>query len=179
MIHKSAPELRTERLRMRPHQRDDAVLVTALWQDPIVVHHFGGQPAPEEDCWNRLLRYAGHWQLNGYGLWAVEEPESGRFIGDIGLFEGRRGLGERFDSAPEAGWVLLPAGHGKGYAREAMNAALRWGESAHGWARTVCMIDPENMASLRTADALGYQAFDRRPYKGKELVLLERKGGGR
>ena len=41
------------------------------------------------------------------------------------------------------------------------------------------MIDPENMASLRTADALGYQAFDRRPHKGKELVLLERKGGGR
>lgn len=174
MTHKSAPELSTERLRMRAHTRDDAARVTALWQDPVVVRHFGGMPMAEEDCWSRLLRYVGHWQLNGYGLWAVEERDGGAFVGDVGLFEGRRGLGERFDSAPEAGWVLRPTGHGKGYAREIMNAALAWGEAEHGWTRTVCMIDPENMASLRTAAALGYAMFDQRQYKGKELVLLER-----
>jgi RimJ/RimL family protein N-acetyltransferase len=174
MIHRSAPEIRTERLRLRPHRRDDAERVVELWQDPVVVHHFGGQPVAAEDCWNRLLRYVGHWAVNGYGLWAVEELESGRFVGDVGLFEGRRGLGERFDTAPEAGWVLLPIGHGKGYAREAMNAALRWGESEHRWPRTVCMIDPENAASIRTAEALGYLEYDRRDHRGKELVLLER-----
>ncbi|MBS0502333.1 MAG: GNAT family N-acetyltransferase [Proteobacteria bacterium] len=174
MTHKSAPELITGRLRMRPHRLDDAERLVALWQDPVVVRHFGGQPVSPEDSWNRLLRYAGHWQLNGYGLWAVEELETGIFIGDVGLFEGRRGLGDRFDSAPEAGWVLLPAGHGKGYAREAMNAALDWGETERGWTRTVCMIDPENVPSLRTADGIGYKLFDRQPYKGKELALLER-----
>ena len=174
MIHRSAPELRTERLRMRPHRRDDAGQLLAMWQDPVVVRHFGGQPVAEEDSWNRLLRYVGHWAVNGYGLWAVEELATGQFIGDVGLFEGRRGLGERFDCAPEAGWVLLPDGHGKGYAREAMTAALRWGQSAHRWARTVCMIDPENAPSFRTAAALGYTAFDRQLYRGKELVLLER-----
>jgi RimJ/RimL family protein N-acetyltransferase len=170
----AAPELRTSRLRMRPHRRDDADQLLAMWQDPVVVRHFGGQPVSPEDSWNRLLRYAGHWALNGYGLWAVEELESGRFVGDVGLFEGRRGLGDRFESAPEAGWVLLPAGHGKGYAREAMQAALRWGQSQHRWPRTVCMIDPDNAASIRTAAALGYAEFDRRPYRGTDLLLLER-----
>ena len=174
MIHRSAPEIRTERLRMRPHRRDDAPHILELWQDPVVVRHFGGQPMLGEDCWSRLLRYVGHWAVNGYGLWAVEELESGEFIGDVGLFEGRRDLGERFDSAPEAGWVLLPIGHGKGYAREAMNAALRWGESEHGWPRTVCMIDPENLASIRTAAALGYAEYGRGCYRGKDMVLLER-----
>jgi RimJ/RimL family protein N-acetyltransferase len=174
MIHKSAPEIRSERLRLRPHRRDDADQLLQLWQDPVVMRHFGGQPTLPEDSWNRLLRYVGHWSVNGYGLWAVEEIESGRFIGDVGLFEGRRGLSERFDGAPEAGWVLLPVGHGKGYAREAMNAALGWGQSEHGWPRTVCMIDPENAPSFKTAEALGYQAFDRQPYRGKEIVLLER-----
>lgn len=177
MIHRTAPEIRTERLRLRSHRREDAGHVAALWQDPVVVHHFGGQPVPTEDCWNRLLRYVGHWAVNGYGLWAVEELESGRFIGDVGLFEGRRGLGERFDGAPEAGWVLLPIGHGKGYAQEAMNAALRWGESEHGWSRTVCMIDPDNAPSIRTAEGIGYAQFDRRPYRGKDLLLLERLSG--
>ncbi|MFD1611344.1 GNAT family N-acetyltransferase [Sphingomonas tabacisoli] len=177
MIHRTAPEIRTERLRLRPHRREDAGHVATLWQDPVVVHHFGGQPVPAEDCWNRLLRYVGHWAVNGFGLWAVEELESGQFIGDVGLFEGRRGLGERFDGAPEAGWVLLPIGHGKGYAREAMNAALRWGESEHGWSRTVCMIDPDNAPSIRTAEGIGYALFDRQAYRGKDLLLLERLSG--
>lgn len=145
-----------------------------MWQDPVVVRHFGGSPVAAGDCWNRLLRYVGHWSINGYGLWALDALETGDYIGDVGFFEGRRGLGERFDAAPEAGWVLLPAGHGKGYAREAMRAALRWGESVHGWRRTVCMIDPENLASLRTADALGYRSFGTRTYRGAELVVLER-----
>lgn len=148
-----------------------------MWADPVVVRHFGGQPVSVEDSWNRLVRYIGHWAVNGYGLWAVDELETGRFVGDVGLFEGRRGLGERFDSAPEAGWVLMPLGHGKGYAREAMNAALRWGEAEHKWQRTVCMIDPENVPSLKTAEALGYAAFDRQPYKGKDILLLERPSG--
>ncbi|HEV2568049.1 GNAT family N-acetyltransferase [Sphingomonas sp.] len=173
----AAPELRTQRLRMRPHRRDDADQLLAMWQDPVVVRHFGGNPVAPEDSWNRLLRYVGHWAVNGHGLWAVEELETGKFIGDVGLFEGRRGLGERFDSAPEAGWVLLPLGHGKGYAREAMLAALRWGESLYSWPRTVCMIDPENAPSIRTAEALGYRVFDRQPYKGTELLLLERAAG--
>jgi RimJ/RimL family protein N-acetyltransferase len=173
-MHRTAPELRTERLRLRPHRRGDADTLVALWQEPAVVRHFGGQPVAPEDSWNRLLRYVGHWALNGYGLWAVEELESGRFVGDVGLFEGRRGLGERFDSAPEAGWVLAPAGHGKGYAQEAMRAALTWGESEHGWPRTVCMIDPANAPSLRTAEKLGFAPFGRQLYRGTELVLLER-----
>ena len=173
-MHRSAPELRTERLRLRPHGREDFDRLVALWQDPIVVRHFGGQPVSPEDSWNRLLRYAGHWALNGYGLWAVEELETGRFVGDAGLFQGRRGLGERFDSAPEAGWVFAPEGHGKGYAQEAMRAALRWGESEHGWARTVCMIDPDNIPSFKTAEKLGYSAFDTQPYRAMDIVLLER-----
>lgn len=177
MTLRQAPELRSERLRLRAHRRDDAGQIAAMWQDPVVIRHFGGTPIAGEDCWNRLLRYVGHWAVNGFGLWAVEELESGRFVGDVGLFEGRRGLGDRFDGAPEAGWVLVPAAHGKGYAREAMAAALRWGESEHRWPRTVCMIDPENVPSFRTAEALGYREVETRAYRGKEIVLLERTAG--
>jgi hypothetical protein len=36
------------------------------------------------------------------------------------------------------------------------------------------MIDPENKASIRTAEALGYVEYDQGSYRGKELVLLER-----
>lgn len=173
-MHRAAPELRTERLRLRAHARDDAEALIALWQDPVVVRHFGGQAMAAEDTWNRLLRYVGHWAVNGYGMWVVEELGSGARVGEVGLFEGRRGLGARFDSAPEAGWVLLPAGHGKGYAREAMRAVLNWGECQHDFPRSVCIIDPANAPSIRTAEALGYRPFGTQHYKGNELILFER-----
>lgn len=173
-MQRTAPEIRTERLRLRAHRRDDADELIALWQDPVVVRHFGGQPMAAEDTWNRLLRYVGHWAVNGYGMWVVEELATGVRVGEVGLFEGRRGLGARFDTAPEAGWVLLPAGHGKGYAREAMRAALAWSEAETGVTRTACMIDPANQPSIRTAEALGFLPFGRATYKGNDLLLFER-----
>jgi RimJ/RimL family protein N-acetyltransferase len=33
-------------------------------------------------------------------------------------------------SAPEAGWVMAPRAHGKGYATEAVRAALAWADAA-------------------------------------------------
>lgn len=171
---RSAPEIRTERLRLRAHRLDDADSLIAMWRDPVVVRHFGGQGMAAEDTWNRLLRYVGHWVLNGYGMWVVEELATGERIGEVGLFEGRRGLGARFDDAPEAGWVLLPQGHGKGYAREAMRAALNWGECQHEFGRSVCIIDPQNQPSIRTAEALGFRPFGTTHYKGNEVLMFER-----
>jgi RimJ/RimL family protein N-acetyltransferase len=173
-MQRSAPEIRTDRLRLRAHRRDDAEALIAMWQDPVVVRHFGGQGMAAEDTWNRLLRYVGHWAVNGYGMWVVEEAETGARIGEVGLFEGRRGLGARFDEAPEAGWVLLPLGHGKGYAREAMTAALVWAECELALERTVCIIDPANLPSIRTAESLGFRPFGTRHYKGNDVLMFER-----
>lgn len=170
----TAPELLTDRLRLRAHRREDTALLALLWQDPLVMQHFGGEAMPDEDIWNRLLRYLGHWVANGFGMWAMEERATGAYVGDVGLFEGRRGLGERFDTAPEAGWMLVPAAHGRGFAQEGMRAALEWGAERYGWPRTVCMIDGANLPSIRTAESLGYQAAGEGTYRGKTIALFER-----
>lgn len=166
----------TGRLVLRPHRADDYDAVAALWSDPDVVRHIGGVPSTAEESWHRLLRYAGQWVLLGYGFWAVEEQASGRMIGDVGLFSGKRGLNERFDSAVEAGWVFSPAFHGQGYAREAMTAALGWADVHLAGRRITCMIDPGNAASLRLAAALGFVEVERTAYKDEAIILFERKG---
>ena len=171
---KQAPTLSTERLILRPHRADDHDAVLALWSDAEVVRHIGGVPASAEDSWQRLLRYAGHWALCGYGFWAVEARASGRMIGDVGLFAGKRGLGDRFDSAVEAGWVLAPALHGKGFAREAMAAVLGWADANLLGQRIMCMIEPENTASIRLAMALGFAETERTVYKDGATILFER-----
>jgi RimJ/RimL family protein N-acetyltransferase len=57
-----------------------------------------------------------------------------------------------------------------------MTRALAWTETELGATRTVCMISPENAASFRVAQKLGYREYDRTTYKGAPTVLLERRG---
>jgi hypothetical protein len=40
--------------------------------------------------------------------------------------------------------------------------------------RTVCIINPDNLSSLRLAEMLGYKVFDNCTYKGRACAMLER-----
>jgi RimJ/RimL family protein N-acetyltransferase len=42
--------------------------------------------------------------------------------------------------------------------------------------RTVCLIAPENVASLRVAAKCGFREVARATYKGTETLLFERAG---
>ena len=167
------PVIETERLRLRGHTLGDFEALAAMWADPAVVRFISGKPATREESWARLLRYPGHWALMGYGFWAIEEKASGAFVGEGGLADFKRDIEPAFD-APEQGWALSPAMHGKGYAHEAASAMLAWGEAHFRRRDFVCMISPDNAASLRLADKLGYREFARTTYKGDASVLLRR-----
>lgn len=166
--------IETARLILRPHGREDYESLLALWSDPAVVRFVGGDPQTPEQVWSRLLRYAGHWSLNGHGFWAVIDRADGRHVGDVGLFEGRRELDPRFDGAPEAGWAFDPSVHGCGYAAEAMEAALRWGAEMKGFTRAVCMIEDGNYPSVRLAERLGFRSYGEAQYAGAKALLFER-----
>jgi len=165
----------TDRLTLRPHRLDDFRDSLALWSDPVVAKYIGGRPFTEEEVWQRLLRYAGHWALLGYGFWTVRERGSDRFLGEVGILDGKRELDPPFGDAPELGWALVPSAHGKGYATEAVRAAVAWGADHFGSkVRTVCMIHPDNAASLRVAEKAGYREYARTTYKGSPTILFER-----
>ncbi|KQT47473.1 acetyltransferase [Aureimonas sp. Leaf454] len=166
--------IETPRLLLRPYALDDFEAYAALVVDPAVTRLFGGQPMSREDAWNRLLRYAGHWALLGYGMFAIFERGSGRHVGETGLLDFGRGLGDGFDPYPEAAWLLGGASHGRGYATEAAEAVHAWFAGIHGAGRTVCIIERGNDSSLKVADKLGYQPFDETVYRDKSFVMLER-----
>jgi RimJ/RimL family protein N-acetyltransferase len=171
------PAFDTDRLILRPHRVEDFPDTRAMWGDPVVTKYIGGRPFTEEECWQRLLRYAGHWALLGFGFWTVRERASGRFVGEVGLLDGKRQIDPPFDGAPELGWALAPSAHGKGYATEAVRGALGWAARHFGpKVRTVCMIDPGNLASLRVAEKCGFREYARSTYKGEPSILFERIG---
>jgi RimJ/RimL family protein N-acetyltransferase len=167
----------TERLTMRRPRLEDFEEALAMWADPQVVRYISGKPSTREEMWSRLLRYVGHWHLLGFGFWVVREKSTGRFVGEVGLADFHRDLEPPFGDFKEAGWVLAPSAHGKGYATEAVRAALGWAEGRFGPERVVCLIAPENEASLKVAHKCGFREFSRGTYKGEPSLLLERLPG--
>lgn len=170
--HVRTPLLETPRLRMRGHRPEDLEQCSKLWGDAAVVRYVGGKPLAREEVWARMLRYVGHWAWMSYGLWVVEEKTTERFMGEVGFANHKRDTQPSFAGEPELGWVLAPQFHGKGYATEAVQAAMRWGFGRFGARRTVCMIHPENGASLRVAEKCGFHEWQRALYRGEPTILL-------
>lgn len=168
------PVIETERLLLRCHRADDLAACASMWADPAVTRYLGRDPLTPEEVWARLLRYVGHWALLGFGFWAVEEKESGHFVGDLGFMDFKRDLEPSLDGVPEIGWILASQAHGKGYATEAVRAAVAWGESRFRSTRTACIINPENLASIRVAEKCGYEESLVTSYHGHPVVLFLR-----
>lgn len=168
------PELETERLKLRGHRLDDYAASAAMWADPNVTRHIGGKPLSQEESWTKLLRYVGHWALLGFGYWVVEEKATGRFVGEIGFADYKRELEPSLHDKPEIGWVLAPASQDKGYATEAVRAAIRWGDANFGPAQTACIIYPENLPSIRVAEKCGYRQWRLTTYKGRPTLVFVR-----
>ena len=168
------PVLETERLRLRGHRIGDLADCAAMWADPEVIRYTTRKPLTEEESWTRLLRYVGHWALMGFGYWVVEEKATGRFAGEIGFADFKRDIEPSLKGVPEIGWALASQAHGKGYATEAVRAAVAWGDANFGVARTACLIDPENLASVRVAEKCGYRELQRTAYKERPILMFGR-----
>ena len=92
----------------------------------------------------------GHWEIFGYGMWAVTRHESEAALALIGP-------GTPPDwPAPVVGWLgLAPEAAGTGLATEAARAAIADAYGRLGWPTVVSYIGPENARSVRLAEKLG------------------------
>jgi len=166
-----APLLSTERLELwRPRSSDEAAMF-AIVSDPRTGRYLG--PASDRSVhFTRFQHHAGSWFLHGYGVFLVRLKGRPEVIGNCGVFHSYRGLGEDFDDRPEAGWILSADHVGQGLAGEAMRAALAWFDTEHGPRPVVCMIAPENAASIALAEKLGFVATREAALRDGDAVRL-------
>lgn len=141
--------LETERLRLREFQERDVEDYLAIYADPEVMRYLGGNPMTRQEAWRNLAMVLGHWQLRGFGMFAVEEKATGKLVGRIGPWQPEDWPGF------EIGWSLARQAWGKGYALEAAIACrdLVFGQ----WQKPefISCIHPENQRSIRVAERLG------------------------
>jgi RimJ/RimL family protein N-acetyltransferase len=149
-----------------------------MWSDPEVTRFIGGRPQTREEAWARVLRYAGMWSLVGKGFWVVESKDNGAFLGEVGVMEARRDMAPPLGDHPEVGWAFLPSAQGQGFASEAVERAIRWAEQAFPASALLCIISPDNAASLRVAARFGFVEKLRTTYHGEPTIQFERPPGG-
>ncbi|MGC3936919.1 GNAT family N-acetyltransferase [Roseobacter sp. EG26] len=174
-MSRTIPTINTSRLTLRGMRAEDFSRYAEIWSTPEVVEHINGEPWSRSKAWDGFLRNAGHWQITGFGQWAIQRHREPEISGQVGFFYAKRNLGEDFDDFPEAGWVLSPEAHGQGLGIEAVRAAHDWFDRVVT-GRLVCMIAPEHSASLKIAEALGYEALRDAEYEESAVKLLARKG---
>jgi ribosomal-protein-alanine N-acetyltransferase len=124
----------------------------AMNADPAVMEHFPSTLSRRESDELVDAIIAG-FDLNGFGLWAVELLQDGRFIGFTGLsvatFEAS------FTPAVEVGWRLARWAWGSGYATEAATAALEFGFSEARLEEVVSFTSVENTRSQAVMRRIG------------------------
>lgn len=174
-MSRAIPTINTPRVTLRGMRREDFPRFAEIWATPEVVKHISGKPWPKARSWDAFLRNAGHWQIVGFGQWAVQVHGMPDISGQTGFFFGSRGLGEDFDPFPEAGWVLEPRVHGQGLGLEAARAAHDWFDRVVA-GQTVCIVTPDNAQSLRVAEQLGYRPLRDAEMEGDMVRLMTRKG---
>lgn len=164
MDERDIPVLETERLRLRAFRLSDFEDYAAMCWDPEVARYLLTR-LTREQAWRHLAFLVGHWVLRGYGMWAVEEKETGAFVGRIGFAdpEGWPGC--------ELGWALVRRFWGGGYATEGARAALAYGFTVLRKDRVISLIHPENQASIRVAERLGERLEGRAEILGKEYLV--------
>lgn len=167
------PSIETPRLLLRPYTRGHLEAMTAMMNDEAVVRFIGATKMDRSECWRRILSFHGMWALLGFGYWALEEKATGTYVGTVGFADFERDMTPSLGTTPESGWLLVSAAQGKGYGTEAMQAALRWSDEQQ-WPKTTCIIVPENVASIRVAEKLGYREVRRVPWREGQTIVWER-----
>jgi RimJ/RimL family protein N-acetyltransferase len=143
--------IETSRLILRRFSESDLDQFAEIVADPDVMKFasLAGEPLTRSQAWGWMSNMEGHWQLRGYGMWAVEERSTQQLIGRIGLQ-----FPEGFPDI-EVGWMLGKPYWGKGYATESAIAAIQYGFRELERDNFISMIHPENEKSIRLAKRLG------------------------
>jgi RimJ/RimL family protein N-acetyltransferase len=158
--------LETERLILRMwHEETDFEAHARICADPEVMRYLGGKPFTRLEAWRNMAFMIGHWQLRGYGHWAVEEKASGQFIGRLGFLNPAGWPGF------EVGWTLGRESWGKGYATEGARRVLAYAFDEMERDHIISLIHPENRASIKVAERLGEKVEGKTEVLGIDVLI--------
>jgi RimJ/RimL family protein N-acetyltransferase len=155
--------LETERLALREWTPEDAEAMFVMLGDAEVMRYVDvGRPWESVERareWAEKLNAS--YRSRGFSRWAVVEKEGGLAVGSCGF------VPLPWSGEIDFGYMFRRDRWGKGYASEITPAVLRHGFERYGFKEVVASIAPENAASRRVLEKIGFV------YRGNEVMQGE------
>ncbi len=162
--------IETKQLILRDFCQEDFPSYAQILEKPEIMQFIGGgEPLSKELAWRNLAMLLGHWQLRGFGMWAVEHKESGALIGRVGFFEPEDWPGF------ELGWLIDKPYWRKGLATEAAKAALKHAFQVLGKPKVISLIAKNNTRSENVAKRIGMKLEKSILFHGIDIKLYAKK----
>jgi RimJ/RimL family protein N-acetyltransferase len=148
--------LETERLSLRRLNDDDAPFMLRLLNEPSFIRFIGDRGVRTPDDARAYIRRGpiASYDRFGFGLLLVTLREVGTPIGICGLLKR-----DTLDDV-DVGFAFLPAYWSEGYGFESASAVIEDGWKTFRLPRIVAITHPDNAASIRLLDKLGF-GFER------------------
>lgn len=161
--------IETERLILRDYRAEDLSFLAKMDSDEKVMEFYPRTYSLQESA-DFIKKQSEQIKNEGFGFFAVEEKESGRFIGFAGL--NRVDFEVDFTPAVEIGWRLVSDFWRKGLATEAARACLEYGRGLR-LGEIVAFTAKINERSQRVMEKIGmrYEREFMNPRVAAESVL--------
>jgi RimJ/RimL family protein N-acetyltransferase len=144
----------------------DLPALTSLKSDPAVfAQMLGGVRDPAQTA-REMAEDISFWAAHGVGMWTVREIGQEVMLGLTGIHErpDGRGMGLRF--------AFVPAARGRGFAREAAGAALRYAHETAGVKRVVAVTKESNFDSRTVLGSIGLRPVEQFVRAGEPMLLF-------
>lgn len=145
--------IETERLYLSRVTVDNASFLVDLLNEPSFLQYIGdkGVRATEEAVKYIKTEFLDSYAQRGFGLLLVKIKHNNTPIGICGIKK-RNSL-----ELPEIGYAFLSKFRSKGYATESARAVIDYARNGLGLKRVVAITSPENEASVRVLEKIGFQ----------------------
>jgi ribosomal-protein-alanine N-acetyltransferase len=161
----SLEHFETERLRACRLRPEAFPVVLAMHQDPVTMATLGGVRS-EQQTHDYVDRFLAHWEQNGFGMWLLYDRER-HFVGRVALR--RMELDRQLEI--EVGCALLARFWRHGFATEIVGALVTLAFERFRLPDLVGFALPDNCASVRILEKLGFHYEKKIEYAGRRHVL--------
>ena len=158
--------IETTRLRLEPiGAGDEDDWWSAIWSDAEVTRYLPPRrPLPREHMGRMLEKAREDWEAQQFGLWAIRDRDTGKFVGHCGLVVNEPPRVELIYALARDAW-------GRGLVTEAASAVISYAGFALGITELEALVFEDNLASARVLEKLGFSRVGPVHRLGHDLEL--------
>ena len=146
--------LKTNRCNIREIDANDLDRLYEIYSDPETSQFTETLFEDREEELAYIKSYIENiYSFYGFGMWIVEDRETGKIIGRAGLE-----YKEDMPGALELGYIICKSHRKKGYAYEICSAIIDYAYNNLEYAQIYSVIHPENKASIALCSKLGFSS---------------------